>query len=469
MVYYDGEWHMYFQHNPTKNDTGMKAWGNAKSDDLMHWQQYPHAIIPYPNVFGEPGVHSIWSGSAVVDEHNSLGFQKGNIKTLYAQYTATNAKGFFQGAAYSTDKGRSWSLLNEGKPVIPFQEGYSRGQRDPRIFYYAPEKCYFMIMMIGGPERAVRLWKSKDLKTWDVAFDIPGKAAECIDMYILPVDGDKNNMKWVIADANTRYEVGDFDGKSWKGFGEKDVNGKRLQFDFGDSYYAAQAFNQAPENRVVHIGWLRSKKTYRPFLEAGMPFTQQMSIPTEISLRTTPEGIRMFRNPVSEIEKLYTRTDKFENLTVKDANLKLSKHSPELIDMTVSFAPKSDLTLNVRGLKIHYNKSKNHLEFINSQWAESLERARVSANEKQRKRLPVFKNGQVPGKSIIPVPMINGKVTLRVLVDRASLKIFVNDGQAAGSFVVVPEYKSRSIRFEQNSSQKLNSLVVNELKSIWSN
>ena len=94
MFYYDGEWHMYFQHNPTKNDTGIKAWGNAKSTDLMHWQQYPYAIIPYPNVFGEPGVHSIWSGSAVVDEHNSLGFQKGDVKTFYGQYTATNAKGF---------------------------------------------------------------------------------------------------------------------------------------------------------------------------------------------------------------------------------------------------------------------------------------------------------------------------------------------------------------------------------------
>ena len=179
-------------------------------------------------------------------------------------------------------------------------------------------------------------------------------------------------MKWVIADANTRYEVGNFDGKSWKGFGDKDSHGKSLKFDFGDSYYAAQTFNQAPKNRVVHIGWLRSKNFYHPFLEANMPFAQQMSIPAEITLRTTPEGIRMFGNPVAEIETLYAKTHNFKNLTAEEANSKLSQLTPELIDMTVSFIPEGDLTLSVRGLPTKYSKSKNQLEFVNSQWAKGL-------------------------------------------------------------------------------------------------
>jgi sucrose-6-phosphate hydrolase SacC (GH32 family) len=467
MVYYDGEWHMYFQHNPTKNETGIKAWGNAKSTDLIHWKQYPHALIPYPNIYGKNHIHSIWSGSAVVDEHNALGLQKGKVKTLYAQYTATNPGGFFQGAAVSTDKGRTWELLNDGKPVIPFQKGFTRGQRDPRLFYYAPDQCYFMIMMIGGKDRAVRLWKSKDLQTWDIAFDIHGKAAECIDMYILPVDGDSNHMKWVISDANTKYEVGDFDGKSWKGMGEVDESGNRLKYDYGDSYYAAQAFNQGPEGRVVHVGWLRSKKIYRPFLDAKMPFTQQMSIPAEITLRKTPEGIRMFRNPVKEIEKLYAKTHRISEKSLAQTHERLSSIRAELVDMTLEFEPSSDLTLHVRGLPIHYHKDKSQFSFVNVQWAAALEREMKTANEKQKKRLPKFKKGQVPGMSVVPAPTVDGKVRLRVLVDRVSLELFVNDGQAAASIVTVPDAKNRSIEIKGKGAQVIRSVVVNELKSIW--
>ena len=77
-------------------------------------------------------------------------------------------------------------------------------------------------MMVGGKDRAARLWKSTDLLNWKQFLDIPNKSAECLDMYCLPVDGDKNNMKWVISSAQTFYEVGDFDGDKWTGFGNKD-------------------------------------------------------------------------------------------------------------------------------------------------------------------------------------------------------------------------------------------------------
>jgi len=145
MVYSDGEWHMYFQHVAIANNTGPKSWGSAVGTDLIHWQQLPHAITPYPSTKPEESgnPHTIWSGSAVVDVHNALGRQKGNVKTLYAIYTATHRStdgksGFFQAAAYSTDQGRTWTKINGGGPMIDHQVGYSLGQRDPRIFYYAP-------------------------------------------------------------------------------------------------------------------------------------------------------------------------------------------------------------------------------------------------------------------------------------------------------------------------------------------
>ena len=407
MVYYDGEWHMLFQHVAKNNGNGMKSWGNAVSMDLIHWEQLPHAINPYPNVkWNEGKEHSIWLGSAVVDELNALGKQKGDVKTLYAIYTATHTgadkkAAFFQGAAYSTDKGRTWTKINGGKPMIDHQEGRSGGQRDPRIFYYAPGKYYVVIMMVGGEDRAVRLWKSTDLMHWEVMGDIPDKAAECIDMYTVPVDGNRNNMKWVIADAGTRYEVGDFDGRKWTGGGAKDEDGKPLRFDYGDAYYAAQAFNQGSDGRVVHVGWLRSKQVgYRPFLDADMPFTQQMSIPSEITLRTTPDGIRMFRNPVQEIEALYAKTDTFTGLTAKVANEKLAQLSPELIDLTMVFSPKGNVALNVRGLIIHYDDTKKEFNFTNT--------ARVTGEKAGQLKLP--KKRQRPyrdnGFRAMPAPVV---------------------------------------------------------------
>lgn len=463
MVYYDGEWLMYFQHNPVLNDTGIKAWGAAISPDLMRWQQLPHAIKPYPNVMWEGGpVHSIWSGSAVVDVNNALGKQQGDVKTLFGLYTATHrtaddVNAFFQGGVYSTDRGRTWTKIDGGRPVIEHVEGFSPGQRDPRIIYYEPGDYYITIMMIGGPERKVRLWKSTDLLNWEPFLDIPNKAAECIDLYSVAVDGDPANRKWVIADANTHYEVGDFDGETWTGFGAEDENGKRHRFDYGDSWYAAQAFNQAPEGRVVHIGWLRSKQAgFRPFHEAGMPFSQQMSIPIEITLRTTPEGIRLFRNPVKEIETLYTRTETLENLTAAEANEQLTGFQPELVDLTLRACADEDFTVNVRGLEIQFDAAAEEFVFTNS--------ARVQGEKAAWNRNGPYRDD---GVRRIPAPPTDGIVTLRALVDRASLELFINDGQAAASFVVVPEAADRNLAIEGSEACQIHALVVHELKSAW--
>jgi fructan beta-fructosidase len=464
MVFYDGEWHMYFQHYAKGVKNGIKSWGNAKSTDLIHWTQFQHAINPYPNVVGGDRPHAIWSGSAVVDRHNALGKQKGDVKTLFALYTATNPDGFFQGGAYSTDKGRTWTKINDGKPVIPFQEGYAAGQRDPRIFYYKPGKFYVTIMMVGGEKREVRLWKSTDLLNWEHIMDIPDKSAECIDMYEIPVDGDVNNTRWVISNAGTRYEIGEFDGRSWNGYGERDEDNRPLHFDYGDSYYAAQVFNNAPDNRAVHIGWLHCKEFYRPFIEANMPFTQQMSFPAEITLHSTDNGIVLRRNPVREIERLYVKSDAFDHGTLGEINAELAGLSPELIDMTLRIKPDADFVLNVRGLPIKYDLKRQVVVFNNSQRGAAI--AEASKAKKKNSPQPFNPKHQY-GLKEIPAPLQNDRVSIRVLVDRASLEIFVNDGQAAGSFVIVPDAENLSIQLSGADGQPVESIVVNELKSIW--
>jgi arylsulfatase A-like enzyme len=156
-----------------------------------------------------------------------------------------------------------------------------------------------------------------------------------------------------------------------------------------------------------------------------------------------------------------SKSTKLNDVSVKEANAKLAELTPELIDLTLTFEPKGNLALNVRGLAIHYDAAKQEFQFTN--------KARVEGEKAGMLRLP--KERQRPyrdnGLRTIPAPMVDAKVTVRALVDRASLELFVNNGQAAASFVVVPNAAKRRIAIEGNDELMINSLLVNELKSVW--
>jgi len=436
LVYYDSEWHLYFQHNALSVKRGIKSWGHAVSSDLVHWTQLPHAILPYDN-------GAIWSGTAIVDHNNSLKKQVGDTKTLVAYFTKTNNNGFYQAMAYSLDKGRTFILYNEGKAVIPNQ-GIMKGERDPKVFWDEKNKNWKIILILGSNERIIRVFESDNMIDWKKAGDFSRKwAAECIDLFQLPVDGDKNNMKWVIADASFDYEVGQLEGNNFI------TEGSTLQGDFGKGFYAAQVFNNGPDGRVVQIGWMNDRREDCPYLEQKMPFNQQMSFPADLSLRTTPDGIRLFRWPVAEIRSLYKKSYTFKNTSAKAINRKLANVKPELVDMSIEFEPGSDgeLNLPVRGIKISYGQL---IDYKNAE-----------------KEVDKIKSFTFNGKSC-PAPLINGKVKLRILGDRTSIELYANDGATVTSGYEFDIPKSLDIKIESEGNVKINSFVVNELMSSWS-
>ncbi|NQT38447.1 MAG: glycoside hydrolase family 32 protein, partial [Planctomycetes bacterium] len=434
MVYHDGEWHLYFQHCALGVNRGPKSWGHAVSTDMVHWEQLPHAILPYDK-------GAIWSGTAVVDHDNSLGRQVGDTKTLVAFFTTTWKDGFFQAMAYSTDRGRTYTLHNKGEPVVGNQ-GVMRGERDPKVFWDEARNRWKMILILGGKERIIRIFESENLVDWAKAGDIRRNwAAECIDLFQLPVDGDGNNMKWVIADASFDYEIGHFDGTSFV------TDGETMRGDFGRGFYAAQTFNNGPDGRVVQIGWMNDRRQECPFLVQGMPFNQQMAFPTDLTLRTTSEGIRLFRWPVPEIKSLYQKTHALSDLTVETANRALSELKPELVDLSVEFAPGDDgvVDLTVRGVKITYG---------------NLMKLRTSTGVREVKCF------SFNGKSC-PAPLIDGRVKLRVLADRASLELYANEGATVACAYEFEIPRDYSLSISANKEVWITSLVVNELKSAW--
>jgi len=469
MVYYDGEYHLFFQHNPMGNKWGNMTWGHAVSKDMLRWEQLPHAILPY-------GGGTIFSGTGAVDHNNTLGKQKGDVKTLIASYTLALKGPFYQALAYSTDKGRTFELLNEGKAVVPNQ-GIERGERDPKVFWHEASKKWVMILWVkkaitdkdrrgrnkqrykdmpNGPGK-VRFFTSDNLTDWEVASDFDRDwVFECMDFVHLPVDpsssknyagtspsssknyagtspsssknyagtsGDLNNKKWLLFDASFDYEIGEFDGTTF-------TTDKKVGLgDFGPNYYAAQTFNNSPDGRTVVIGWMRGSD----FDKVGMPFNEQMSFPTTMELRTTQDGIKLFRWPIQEIESLYNRKHAFTNRPVAKLADALSEIDADLIDASIEFDPEETGTIewNLRGLKVSYDADKQQ-----------------------------FLYAGVP----LAAPTVNGKVKLRVLVDRGSIELFANDGAAVATHFALPDPENRSIRLSGNGSV---SLVINELKSIW--
>jgi len=370
MVWYDGEYHLFFQHNPKDIKWGNMTWGHAVSKDMVHWTQLPHAILPY------------------------------------------------------------------GGAVVPNQ-GFDPGERDPKVFWHKASEKWVMVLWVkrgareGTPEEKlgkVRFFISDNLVDWQVASDFNREwVFECMDFVELPVDGDPDNTKWLLYDASFDYEIGEFDGKTFT------TDKKVYKGDYGTDFYAAQTFNNSPDDRTVMIGWMQEGQN-SVFQQAGMPFNQQMSFPTSMELHNTPDGLRLFRWPVKEIETLYVKTSKFKNLTVNKLAKKLSGLEAELIDMSIEFEPTDSMTLTIRGIEVTYYRSTEQFTC---------------------------------GKSQFAAPAIDGKVRLHVLLDRASIELFANGGATVSTNYAVPSADNRSISISADSDMRINTLVINEMKSSW--
>jgi fructan beta-fructosidase len=466
LMYYDGEYHLFFQHNPLGNRWGNMTWGHAVSTDMVHWKQLPHAITPYGNGY-------VFSGTGVVDHNNSLGKQVGDIKTLVIMYsyavdvrknfgilTPPEKTEYYQGLAYSTDKGRTFTLLNDGGPVIPFQgrDIDPKGtQRDPKLFWHEPSQKWVTILWMGETSKGlVRIFTSDDLQNWTFASDMTRSwAHECFDLVHLTVHDDQGKptkeKKWLIYDGSFDYEVGSFDGKSFTA--DQEVRKHKM----GD-WNAAQTFNHSPDGRTVIMAWLTSAS----FHKKQMPFAEQLTFPATMHLRKdgpNSDNYQLYTWPIKEIESLHQKTWKLpENSTVSAANAVLKTITPECSDITIEFEPKSNLVLDIRGSKITYNAAKQHIHFISkSNTLKIKDAVNQTAEEKKKMRIHQY---------VMPNALIAGSVKLRILVDRGSFEIFLNDGKTVLTHSEISELDNKSISLS-GGDVVIKSMVVHELKSSW--
>ncbi len=328
MVFDGKKYHLFFQHNPQGTRWGNMTWGHATSNDMVHWRQLDHALLPY-RIDRRAG--TIFSGTAVIDHNNSLGKQVGETKTMCAFFTFAAKPKFYQAMAYSTDGGSSWTYWNEGRAVVKNQ-GFDSGERDPKVFWHEASRQWVMALWVQQKPGRVRWFTSKNLVDWKFASDLMRDwAYECMDVVFLPVDGDKHNIKCLIYDASFDYEIGTFDGKEFHAESEtlKNVRG---------NYYAAQTFNQAPNRRVVQIGWMRGGPNSADLFD--VPHNQQMAFPVELRLKTTAEGLRLFCLPITEIQSLVKKSHELGSVELSEGiNALDGIENLDLVDLEVVFSP----------------------------------------------------------------------------------------------------------------------------------
>ncbi len=421
LVFYEGEYHLFFQHNPFGINWGNMHWGHAVSKDLVHWEELPIALEP-------DALGTCFSGSAVVDWNNTSGLQTGPEKVLVALYTGApvpevaGGPKFSQCLAYSNDRGRTWTKY-EKNPVIPHIIG---GNRDPKVFWHQPSQRWVMALYKDANDFA--FFGSSNLREWTHLSDITLQGStECPDIFELAVDGDPKHKKWVFLGGDGSYILGSFDGTKFTPESEK------RKADWGANYYATQSYSDIPANdgRRIQLAWMNGGRYPR------MPFNQQMNFPCEVTLKSFPEGIRMCRMPVREIETLHEKGFSWANLPLEPDTNPLAEISGDLFDIRaeIALSGAAEVGFKLRGEPLRYSVKDRSLTCL--------------------------------GKTA-PMEAPGGTLSLRVLVDRASIEVFGNGGSVPMSSCFTPKKKDRSLAlYAEGGTPKVLALDVFPLRSAW--
>lgn len=308
--YRDGVWHLFYQYNPVGIYWLNMHWGHATSTDLTHWTQQDIALKQ--NGLGDMA----FSGGGFVDEKNRAALDPSGRGADFLAFTST---GRGECLAYSLDGGKNWKEI-EGNPVL------KHDGRDPQIFWHAPTQKWIMIVYamqkdglpdIPVPERMRRdgirnkpgwkgshfaIYSSDNLRDWkrESQFVMPDRSTvyECPQLLEMAVQGEPGKSKWVMFGVMQYYYIGDFDGKTFSPDTAYSLTG------IDGLCRAALTFANAPDGRHVLVGWVPRDWSALRQRWPDARVSQGITLPIELTLRRTSDGLRLCGYPVREIDAL---------------------------------------------------------------------------------------------------------------------------------------------------------------------
>ena len=429
MVYHNGEYHLFYQYNPYGARWGNMHWGHAVSEDMIHWRHLPVAIAP-----DELG--AIFSGSTVVDKHNTAGFGKGAIVAFYTSAGQQQT----QSIAYSLDNGRTFTKYAHN-PVIP-NPGIE-DFRDPKVFWYAPQNKWIMSL---ATSQTITFYTSKNLKQWEKLSEFGENIGahtgvwECPDLFPLVYEG---KTKWVLfvsinpggpnGGNATQYFIGDFDGTTFT----PDPLPYPLWIDYGRDNYAGVTWSNIPESdgRRLFLGWMNNWD-YGNVVPTHN-FRSAMTLPRELQLAHNGEHLVVASFPVKEVgeeregasiimdklteDTLHIGSDYYNNGYVLSFTIKPNGLS--IFDFTLQ---------NNKGEKIIYTFDTDKKTFI-------VDRTQSGLSD-------FSSNFATP---LIKAPLTKkDSYTIHIWVDKASTEVFVNGGELAQTNIAFPTEPYNQLKFD---------------------
>ena len=444
LVWYEGEYHLFYQHYPGGLQWGPMHWGHAVSPDLVHWQNLPIALYP-------DEIDTIFSGGAVVDEANSSGLlPDGGLVAIYSYENQSQA------IAYSVDRGRSW-MKYAGNPIIPSP---NTDFRDPKVFWYEPDNAWVMALAKG---RYIQFFNSPDLINWTLTSEFGGAQGstrtiwEVPDLFPLFVDGRE---RWVLlvsagggpGGLGVQYFIGDFDGQI---FSNENSPATTLWLDNGPDNYAGTTWNNTPDGARVYIGWMNNW-AYANQIPTST-WRGSMTLPRELRLISTPDGTRLAQRPVTTLQALRGEAQVLQDEEIRPGENLLAGMRGKTLEIVAEIEPAGAEVVGIKVLTgegqatdLRYDVARGSL-FFN----------RFHAGEDG------FSNGFALAYEA-KVTLEDGRLKLQLFVDHSSVEVFANDGVAVLTGRVFPDAASDGLElYAVGGEAQLHSLSVWPLVSIW--
>lgn len=476
MVYYDGEYHLFYQYYPDSTVWGPMHWGHAVSPDMMHWEHLPIAL--YPDDLGY-----IFSGSAVIDWNNSSGLQDGELPPMIAIFTHHEPNGAseegnityqYQSIAYSNDKGRTWTKY-EGNPVIP-NPGI-KDFRDPKVSWH--EATQQWVMIFAAADR-VRIYNSPNLIDWEYQSEFGadmgghGGVWECPDLFELPVEGTDKS-KWVMllsinpggpnGGSATQYFVGDFDGKTFVP-SQKDT----LWIDYGRDNYAGVTWSDIPkeDGRRLFLGWM-SNWDYGQVVPTEK-WRSAMTTPRSLHLVQEDNTYLLASRPVQEINSLVVdNTDGFNGTVEPNVFYTLTKaYNSQGREVNISSPMMTEVTFDLKnsrgkmfGIELSNDEGEKYYLVIKDG---------VMLSDRQSSGSIDFSDRFASKLSTGPIPGFEKleKLKVQMIIDHSSVEIFINDGLAVMTELVFPTSPyNEALVFAKDEEVWFEDAKAYQLKSIW--
>ena len=426
MFYKDGVWHLYYQHNPYGSKWQNMTWGHSTSKDLINWEHQPEAIEPN-------GLGAVFSGSSVLDPKNTAGYGSDAVIAIYTSADASQV----QSMAVSKDGGQTFTN-NPRNPIITLESE----ARDPNMFWYEPTQQW-VLTLAHALDHEMLIFTSPDLEHWTLQSSF-GKGLgsqdgvwECPDLFELPVQGT-DKKKWVLlcninpggpyGGSATQYFIGEFDGKTFTP--DKDASGKvpTKWMDYGKDHYATVSWSDAPNNRRSVIGWM-SNWQYAAEVPT-MQYRSANTLPRDLYLFVAPDGsIELASAPSPEVDALRGKVvtkGKF-NTSAKAKNFNLPATNDGICEIVIDFEAKN-------AKEVNFTLSNPQGEKVVMIYDT---KARTISFDRTQSGLVDFSR-EFPAVTKTSTFENDGKVQLRLFVDRSSIELFGNDGRFVMTNLVFP-------------------------------